>query len=354
MEFIKIKDNDLVDMALTRQDAMDRCVSLGKKFIEHFDKIYNNRNNNTFNHWAKEMKNWLNQVKEIKLKPKNNYILNGQLRDWFFTAGAAPEDFMLNPDDKELQMYDNFCEKLLSGKDIYTALNELFEVNIQDNYDYDYDEISKIAVKELYNKIKNISGIEHIHEDGTGFYYKTANGQFYFQCEVVDFLEDKQKIIDVDKSNDIKKSALAKYLNIDIDKLEEGYRPDIYEYNGEEYLVLTEDESYNEAHEQTVQLIDDIGLSLFNKQWLDTELEDNDILPDHIIDDEEFIDKYEFIEYIKSLTGLHTYDKLCELGVNVDELIDRSIYEDGLGHIISSYDGKQIELDNNLFAYRMN
>ena len=147
---------------------------------------------------------------------------------------------------------------------------------------------------------------------------------------------------------------MAKYLNIDTDKLEEGYRPDMYEYNGEEYLVLTENESYNEAHEQTVQLINDIGLSLFNKNWLDAELKDNDILPDSIIDDEEFIDKYEFIEYIKSLTGMHTYDKLCELGVNVDELIDRSIYEDGLGHIISSYDGAQIELDNNLFAYRMN
>lgn len=350
MEFIKIKDNGLFDMALTRQDAIDRCISLGKKFIEHFDKIYNNRNNNAFNHWAKEMKTWLNQVKEIKLKPKNNYILNGQLRDWFFTAGAAPEDFMLNPDDKELQMYDSFCEKLLSGKDIYNALNELFELNIKDSYDY--DEICKVIVKELYNKIKNISGIDGMHENGTGFYYKTANGRFYFQCEVSEFLEDSIK--DANELVDKKKLALAKYLNIDPAELKKGYRPDIYEYNGEEYLVLTEDESYNEAHEQTVQLIDDIGLSLFNKHWLDTELEDNDILPDSIIDDEEFIDKYEFIEYIKSLTGLHTYDKLCELGIDVDELIDRSIYEDGLGHIISSYDGKQIELDNNLFAYRMN
>ena len=349
MEFIKIKDNGLFDMALTRQDAIDRCISLGKKFIEHFDKIYNNRNNNAFNHWAKEMKTWLNQVKEIKLKPKNNYILNGQLRDWFFTAGAAPEDFMLNSDDKELQMYDSFCEKLLSGKDIYNALNELFELNIKDSYNY--DEACKKATNELYNKIKNVSGVGDVYEDGT-FSFVTDYGKFYFQCNVEKLLEDSIK--DANELVDEKKLALAKYLNIDPTELKKGYRPDIYEYNGEEYLVLTEDESYNEAHEQTVQLIDDIGLSLFNKHWLDTELEDNDILPDSIIDDEEFIDKYEFIEYIKSLTGMHTYDKLCELGVNVDELIDRSIYEDGLGHIISAYDGKQIELDNNLFAYRMN
>ena len=349
MEFIKIKDNGLFDMVLARQDAIDRCISLGKKFIEHFDKIYNNRNNNAFNHWAKEMKTWLNQVKEIKLKPKNNYILNGQLRDWFFTAGAAPEDFMLNPDDKELQMYDSFCEKLLSGKDIYNALNELFELNIKDSYNY--DEACKKATYELYNKIKNVSGVGDVYEDGT-FSFVTDYGKFYFQCNVEKLLEDSIK--DANELVDKKKLALAKYLNIDPTELKKGYRPDIYEYNGEEYLVLTEDESYNEAHEQTVQLIDDIGLSLFNKHWLDTELEDNDILPDSIIDDEEFIDKYEFIEYIKSLTGLHTYDRLCELGVNVDELIDRSIYEDGLGHIISAYDGKQIELDNNLFAYRMN
>ena len=56
---------------------------------------------------------------------------------------------MLNPDDKELQMYDSFCEKLLSGKDIYNALNELFELNIKDSYNY--DEI-KSQVVNLINK----------------------------------------------------------------------------------------------------------------------------------------------------------------------------------------------------------
>ena len=138
MKFIEIKDNYLNDMALSRTDAIDRCISLGKNFIEHFDKIYNNPDSEAFNHWAKEMKGWLNQVKEIKLKPKNNYILKGQLRDWFFTAGAVPEDFMLNPTDKEIQMYDNFCEELLSGKDIYEVLNELFKSNIRDTEENKY------------------------------------------------------------------------------------------------------------------------------------------------------------------------------------------------------------------------
>lgn len=163
------------------------------------------------------------------------------------------------------------------------------------------------------------------------------------------------EIKDSDKANDIKKLSLAKYLNTDPDNLKEGYHPSMYEYDNEEYLVLTEDESYAEAHEQTINFIDDVGLSLFSETWLDTQLEDTTILSDTIFDnDDESIDKYEFIEYIKSLSGQHTYDKLNDLGVNVDELIDRSIYEDGLGHVISAYDGKQIELDNDLFAYRMN
>ena len=101
---------------------MDRCISLGKKFIEHFDKIYKNPKSRDVNHWINEMNAWFQKVKEIKLKESNKPILNGNLRDWFFTAGANPQDFMNNPTYKECEDYDKFTEEILKGKNITSSL----------------------------------------------------------------------------------------------------------------------------------------------------------------------------------------------------------------------------------------
>ena len=109
-------------MALSRTDAMDRCINLGKKFIEHFDKIYKEPKAQARNHWEGEMQNWLNSVKQIKLKSTNDVILNEDLRDWFFTAGANPQDFMKNPTNEELKTYDNFITTLVNGNKVKNAL----------------------------------------------------------------------------------------------------------------------------------------------------------------------------------------------------------------------------------------
>lgn len=119
---VKSRDLDFKDMALSRSDAMDRCISLGKKFIEHFDKIYKNPKSRDVNHWINEMNAWFQKVKEIKLKESNKPILNGNLRDWFFTAGANPQDFMNNPTYKECEDYDKFTEEILKGKNITSSL----------------------------------------------------------------------------------------------------------------------------------------------------------------------------------------------------------------------------------------
>ena len=110
------------DMTLSRADAMDRCINLGKKFIEHFDKIYKEPKAQARNHWEGEMQNWLNSVKQIKLKSTNDIILNGDLRDWFFTGGANPQDFMKNPTNEELKIYDNFTTNLINKCKVKNAL----------------------------------------------------------------------------------------------------------------------------------------------------------------------------------------------------------------------------------------
>ena len=125
---IKITENNyLMEMALSRSDAIITCVPLGKKFIKHFHKLYNNPNDDSVNHWITEMDAFYKEVKEIRLKPKSKHLLNVQLNDWFFTAGADVKDFMEkdNTSEEELEVYDKFCTLLMTGKSIRDALKEL-------------------------------------------------------------------------------------------------------------------------------------------------------------------------------------------------------------------------------------
>ena len=40
--------------------------------------------------------------------------------------------------------------------------------------------------------------------------------------------------------------------------------------------------------------------------------------------------------------------------IDMDEVVDQCIYLDGIAHFIATYDGKEHELGNDLFAYRTN
>ena len=108
------KDRFFKDMALSKSDAIDKCISLGKQFIKHFDKVYNNSNSRDVEHWLGEMIGWLKTVKSYKLKSTNDYLTDTQLFDWFFTAGANAEDFMRNPTLEESKDYSKFITKVLS------------------------------------------------------------------------------------------------------------------------------------------------------------------------------------------------------------------------------------------------
>lgn len=121
------------NITLSRVDAMDRCISLGKNFIEHFDKIYNNSNEQSVNHWINEMTNWYEEVKQITLENTNKPILKGELRDWFFTAGANPENFMNHATNDELEKYDIFSDKVLNGTNIKSALRLVGIINSINN-----------------------------------------------------------------------------------------------------------------------------------------------------------------------------------------------------------------------------
>lgn len=120
------------DMAMERGDAISNCIGTGKRFIKHFDKIYKEPNAESVNHWCNEMQTWFNNVIDIKLKENNKKLNNSKIRDWFFTAGAYPEDF-IKATDEELDLYDDFCEDLLKTKNVKESIKLIHNKSTHDS-----------------------------------------------------------------------------------------------------------------------------------------------------------------------------------------------------------------------------
>lgn len=115
------------EMAFHRSEAIDRCCTLGKKFTKHFEKIYMNRDSESFNHWASEMQAWFNEVHDIVLKHSNKRISTTQLMDWFFTRGSTTE-LIFHANYDIIDKYEIFITKLLNNLNVKKSLKEVFDV----------------------------------------------------------------------------------------------------------------------------------------------------------------------------------------------------------------------------------
>ena len=217
-------------------------------------------------------------------------------------------------------------------------------------------------------------------------------------------------------SSEDKKQALADYLKVDAEEIEDGYDDNHFEVDGDEYMVLTEDESYEEFKDWEMSLIDDLGLESFsenfqehilenciNDSWFEQvaeeeadyyigEMDDEELLDyahDHKIakniddvDSEEFEDERTSIEedcldtyreeildqgiseYFENIYGRgwakemkDTLEKEIDWEKVIEDLYDWDSREVLWGSM-ASYDGNVIELDKVngewLFAYRTN
>ena len=124
MKFKLTENLCLQEMALRRRDAMNRTLDLASKFVEHFDKIYNNIDSETINHWASEMQAWLNSVLNIKLKETNKPLTLEQKIDWFFTAGSG-SDILFKHNPTEAEVYDDFIDLVAVNNDVKESLMQL-------------------------------------------------------------------------------------------------------------------------------------------------------------------------------------------------------------------------------------
>lgn len=105
----------LNEMTLERNDAIIKCGSLGRQFIEHFHKIVKSgKSAQDFNHHCSEMQNWWDDVRVIVLKCNKKTISMTQLLDWFLTAGSSVEIIIEEPYQ---DIYEKFCISLIANPD---------------------------------------------------------------------------------------------------------------------------------------------------------------------------------------------------------------------------------------------
>ena len=193
--------------------------------------------------------------------------------------------------------------------------------------------------------------------------------------------------------------ALAKLLNVEVEDLTRSkYDNRVFE-NEEagEYIVLTEEEAYEEAEENVRDLIEDIGLESFSedfKEWIlnncidkdwfvDTLIEEKEDYIDDISDEESDYEEYEtrlaeemddagvdteeeFLDYLVESEGdaieyfidnygeEYFYETVEENDlIDWDRVIEEVIAEDGIAHSIATYDGEEYEVGE-YFIYRLN
>ena len=193
--------------------------------------------------------------------------------------------------------------------------------------------------------------------------------------------------------------ALAKLLNVEVEDLTTSkYDNRVFENEeADEYIVLTEEEAYEEAKESIRNSIEGLGLESFSeccqewildsyvdKEWFDGYLEEyyldyiNDIRDvkaiyeeyesrlDEEMDEagveteEEFLDCLiedagNSIDWYIDCFGYEEFKSVCEECdlIDWDSVIEEVISEDGVANSIATYDGKEYEVGE-YFIYRLN
>ena len=107
----------LNEMAMAQSDAIEICMSLGKKFIEHYAKVREDQksgSDDNLRHHIVEMQTWWDKVRKIYLKKNNKIITHINLSDWFFSVGSSIEEFLPN---EYCEGYNDLMIKMLNDRD---------------------------------------------------------------------------------------------------------------------------------------------------------------------------------------------------------------------------------------------
>lgn len=202
--------------------------------------------------------------------------------------------------------------------------------------------------------------------------------------------------IGVTTTSDDKRKALANYLDVDVEDVVQTYDENNFEVQstGEEYIVADYDTAYDLAEQDVINTIDDLGIDAFTpyfQEWIMDYAVKEDWFKDALAESQRYyyedMDEDEFIEVCKenniSPDDENAIDELVDIYldgiddyadefrsaygdsefstavkendlIDLDKVVEEAISVDGIAHFIAGYDGEEIELNDDLFAYRTN
>ena len=118
----------LSEMAFNRAEAIDICMSIGKRFAEHFDKIYNSGDNQFISHLCSEMQAWYDKMRSIKLSYNNKSLNFSQRYNWFYTFGSSYEFIFHENYDEEIA-FEEFIDLLNVNNNVCNSIKEVLHIN---------------------------------------------------------------------------------------------------------------------------------------------------------------------------------------------------------------------------------
>lgn len=197
-------------------------------------------------------------------------------------------------------------------------------------------------------------------------------------------------------SSDDRRKALANHLGVSVEDVVQTYDENNFEVQstGEEYIVADYDTAYDLAEQDIRDTFDDLGIGAFtpyfqewvmdyavDEDWFKDALaesqryyyedmdedefievcKENDISPDDENAIDELVDMYlddidDYVAEFKSIFGDSEFSTAVKENdlIDLGKVVEEAISVDGIAHFLASYDGEEIELSDNLFAYRTN
>lgn len=346
----------------------------------------------------------------------NNLVFKlGQVIKMLNEEEETPENMKIA--DKINDEVIDITIKLMDGENDFLKLEDLDKYSkklLGTNYFVDKRcwEYLRDSLYDIYMNIPNHfdesmqTGLGMAQELPTNVMYKGGITNLYNKENKEMNKRLNEKKIDIET----RKEALAKFLDVNVDEIDEGYSDDVLEYGNAEYLVLTDDEADEKAHDYTMELLDDNGLESLSKDAQEYCLENfiNDSFFETVADeesdyyisemsDEELLDyahdhkiakaiddvddknfdrsdledqcKYEYrdeildqgmSDYFEGIYGRNWAKEMkdtLEKELDFDAIADYVIESDGRANSLASYDGKEneIKVDGEWFyIYRTN
>lgn len=224
---------------------------------------YDGELDNLYNGGDKKMKKLVNGLSvddACDIALESNFDVDGKEHDENITIINKVSDAWETYKKSWKKFNKEYLEKDFFETIAYLKKNGLFNKKANDVIDGWMDDIEQIFYSDTEpNEMKLNFGF-----GGNDIFELKENKSMNKRLEEKSGNEEDEKI------------ALAQFLDIDVEEVEDGYTDHVYEAEGKEYWVSDYDTAYDEAVEECENLFDDIGLEAVSESTQEYFLENED------------------------------------------------------------------------------